>query len=257
MRIGASYIWTVQLLIWSCSAFSADFEFQDLEPLPVESMRVQTYSQEFADRFGLPSSKVNQELDSGIEAFDFLVQSYFHPDANYYVSLLRVYISSEIAISFPTERELGSRFDRDMSTHFFSNRNISNWQNEEDATYFNSTNSSYYLSVFIGSSNYVHEEQGFRFSLPINRFEREVVPGISFIEIGYTNQLLDSFSEAELEYVYLWLRRSGVPTARSIVEIESNDFVKIPIPIDFLTRIMPFSRTTLDRYEELTKRRRN
>lgn len=251
------FFFFVPWFIYSCGPQAADFEFQDIEPLPVEDMRVQIYTQEFADRFSLPDSGVSAELEGGIEALDFLVQKNFRPSADYYIPLLRVYLTEETPIAYPAEKPSGNRFDHEMSSHFFSDRNLVNWPNPDDVNFFTAPQQEYYLAAFIASADYVFNERGFRASLPINRYERDIVSGISFLELGYSNIAPEYADESESRDIVIWLRRLGAPAARTSADLQSKDFLKIPIPAMFVTQIMPHARASYQNYQELVNRRKN
>lgn len=244
-------------VLLSILAGAADFEFQDLDPLPVDEMRVQKYSQEFADRFSLSQAGVSEELSTELQALDFLVQKNFRPNADYYAPLIRVYIDSELQIEYPTEHQSGNRFDREMSAHFFSDRNLINWDDSGDAAYFTAPQAGYYLGAFIASSDFSRGQNGIRTSLPINRYEKQILPGLSFLEIAYSNLVLGDIEEVANRDITLWLRKKGLPIPRSANDISPDDYVKLAIPNDFLIEIIPKARASYERYEELINRRRN
>jgi len=208
-------------------------------PIPVRDMQVAAYSKAFAKRFNLPDPKPQGELHPPLHALRFFIDV-LHIDPVLGVPAfgctLQAYFDMALDVAYPTQ---GKTWARDLympqQQAWLDNKLGSN--RLPDQIHIARQESLSYGLVAIASPNYEWNKPGVFGTHLVRAFDRELVPGISYYEIGLLcPRPATATSEVQLE---LWLKKLAAPDFRT-ERMDFDAFHKFPIPKAIFTRAAPW-----------------
>ena len=216
------------LLIWVLPVHA---ETQAYPELPLQEMRLVTYTKKFAKLMGLPIPEIGNEPTGGLEAVEFYIKETNR--SKKYFGYFKLYVNSELPIQFPEKADRG---DRELfEDHFFS-RNSEDWLKlpKEIRIPFGQLDSPYRMKAFIASMNYKHQKKGFFTSIDYEEYYNNLLPGLHYIKLS----IPPPFSKKTDEYgpIGIWLLRQKLPNENQVLADDSI-YLKFELPEDFYQKI--------------------
>ncbi|MCK5311888.1 MAG: hypothetical protein KAJ62_07255 [Desulfobacteraceae bacterium] len=184
------YFITLLALLFLCflplslNAADRNINYEDVD---LATLRIFTYTEYFAERFGLPApDKDNLPLD-GIEAIEFTLEkpSPKNKVASQYFSMLRIYLKNNINIELPGDCDFGDSELIAPDNHFFASRRekIMRWS-ADDRVAFGTPGHKYHMSAFYTTPDYIKsQKKGFMETLMYVEYYKNLVSGVSYIKL--------------------------------------------------------------------------
>ncbi len=207
----------------------------EIEPPPLEGMRVVAYSKAFAKRFGLPMPEPGFETTGGLEAVEFAIEE-GNPWSAIFFSNYRLYVDSSLPIEFP---EQGGRGDTDIlitRRHFFGHphEQFMKWR-REDRIFFNEKGTRYKMKAFLATMDYGSSKQGALTSISYETFRQTLFEGLDYIHL-YTSPVF--FQPNHKAGIGLWLKKISAVDYRHRLDVEREQFVKMRLPEAFYKKVI-------------------
>jgi len=221
--------------IWLlCSMSTVTAADKQSSPLPIEEMRATAYTKAFAKRFALPEPQPGTEPEGGIQAMEFAVET--NPNAPYYYCKLYLYFDNKLPIAYP-EGETGIQHLPSRRTQLMTFDARTRWLalSEKDRLHFNERAGRYRRSAALASSNYEWHKQGLFADMFYEEYHTNLFPGLAYLKIDMacpTAQWGERYPSLEV-----WLKKKGAPDYRHQTRINSDDFLRFPVPNAFFKTI--------------------
>lgn len=253
-----TYPWVVGLCVawlW-LPAMSSAAETKLPDPLPIETMKAAVYTKAFAKRFVLPDPEPGTEPSGAIQGMEFSMEE-IPPGSVYarplYACDLILYLDNTLPIAWPEEGRAGAQ--RIMSIHpqLFSHMNRERFlaMSVEDRRHSFKRETLWNMRARIVTSDFEYRKRGGSFDATYREYDREFFPGVAYVKLDIGCTMTGTQLERFLQYgkgVELWLLKTGGRnyTDIGVQGVDRNDFVRLPLPRNFIERILPWIKAGRD-----------
>lgn len=234
---------------------TGDFEFYDLEPLPLDDLKVVRYSPEFAERIGMSSENAEEHMPSGLLAIEFSVERYATPSADFYTCHLKVYLDSSLDVWFPGETIVGNSAIVGARHFFQSTRERSMALNEEDRSAIDSKLRAFQRKAYWVTADYTPMEKGARTDLAYHNHYQELMAGVDYASLIIDCSVHRLYQDFQSRPVQVWIEKIGGRDYSQLTDVRQEDFLTFDLPLSFVSDIYSPMVTARARNSELQERR--
>jgi len=236
---------------------TGDFEFYDLEPLPLEDMKVVSYSKDFSQRIGIPLENAEENMPAGLHAIEFSAAKYVTPTANFYTCHFKLYLDSSLDIWFPGNSSVGNSVVLG-ARHFFQNsREKAMALQEEDRARLEALLGSHRRKAYWTTQNYKLGELGARTGLYYQDHYQDLIMGVDYVNLEFDCGMHRLYSNIDSRLSTIWLERIGGADYTTSWDLNPQDFFTFDLPSSFISEIYFSMKTVHERNSEIRERRYN
>lgn len=235
---------------WLClPAMSIAAETKLSDPLPIETMRAAVYTKAFAKRFALPDPEPGTEPMGAIQGMEFQIIP--HRIMAGYSCYLTMYLDNTLPIAWPEDARASvsgiptqeTQLLHSMSRERFLKLSV------EDRKYSFERGSRYGRLVRLSTPDYQRLKQGGSLDVDIKEYDKTFFPGLAYIKLDIGCTMTGTQLERFLQYgkgVELWFKKPEGKDYRQYAVTDATDFLRVPLPISFLERVLPWIKAGQD-----------
>lgn len=232
-----------------------DFEFYDLEPLPLEDMKLVSYSKDFSQRIGMPLEDAEENMPAGLHAIEFSVERYTTPTANFYTCHLKMYVDSDLDIWFPGDSSVGNGVVVG-ARHFFQNTREKRLALQEvDRARLSSLENSYRGKAYLVISDGSSIQGSARTWLTYLEHYQDFIDEVDYLNLNFDCAFLGLYPEFSDQPIQVWIEKIGGRDYTQSFDIDPEDFIIFAIPSDFKERASLPMALANERNSEIRNRR--
>lgn len=248
-----TYPWVVGLCVawlW-LPAMSSAAETKLPDPLPIETMKAAVYTKAFAKRFVLPDPEPGTEPSGAIQGMEFQIRPH-RVMARYSCDLI-LYLDNTLPIAWPEEARASVSGIPTQDTLLMSNAPRERFlaMSENDRRHSFKRETLWNMHARIVTPDYEYQKRGGSFDATYREYNREFFPGVAYVKLDIGCTMTGTQLERFLQHgkgVELWLLKTGGRnyTDIGVQGVDRNDFVRLPLPRNFIERILPWIKAGQD-----------
>ena len=220
------------LLIWVLPVYAETHAYPEL---PLQEMRIATYTKAFAERFGLPAPEPGTEPSGGLQAIEFAIEKGPKWAPRYYC-FFYLYVDSSLPLKYPEEGVVGEKYMLISATHFFG-RSHEQWLrwSLQDRRYSTSLDGKYNRKARMATKNYLPGKQGAISDLDYIEYHKNILPNLNYLKLNFSpfSLMINKVNSG----VDIWLQQRSRTDYRSRISVNPNDFLKFSLPKITLQKI--------------------